>query len=205
MRYIEFKDALKDWTVFSLNDIKSIDSNFFRTRLTEWQRKGYIKKLVKEYYIFSDLALDENCLFEIANRIYSPSYISFETALGFYKLIPESVYGISSASTRRTYRFKTQVAEFSYSTLKPSLFFGYKLIKYKNGYFKMADIQKAVLDYFYINTGIRTKDDFIAIRFDSDMFFEQLDEEKLYTFLERFAQKTLTKRIKAFLEFMKNA
>jgi len=72
MQYIELKEALKDFTIFSLNDIKKIDSRFFRSRLNEWQDKGYIKKIIKGYYIFSDLKLNEDVLFEIANRIYNP-------------------------------------------------------------------------------------------------------------------------------------
>ncbi|MCK4418271.1 hypothetical protein KAV79_00495, partial [Candidatus Aerophobetes bacterium] len=132
MQYVELKEALKDFTIFSLNDIKRIDRSFFRTRLNEWQGKEYIKKVIKGYYIFSDLELNENALFEIANKIYKPSYISFETALSFYHLIPESVYGITSASTRRTYKFKTQMAEFSYRTIKPELFFGYELVSFQD-------------------------------------------------------------------------
>src|SRR3989338_7420397 len=109
MQYTELKQALKDFTVFSLADIKSLGVIFYRRRLNEWQDKGYIKKLIRGYYIFSDLELNENVLFEIANRIYDPSYVSLEAALSYYGLIPESVYGISSVSTRRTYKFKTPV------------------------------------------------------------------------------------------------
>ena len=136
MQYIELKESLKEFTIFSLADIERIDSNFYRRRLNEWQDKGYIKKIIKGYYIFSDLELSENILFEIANRIYSPSYISFEMALSYYHLIPESVYGITSASTRRTYKFKTPIAEFSYRTIKHNLFFGYNLINYGHKCFK---------------------------------------------------------------------
>lgn len=204
MQYIKMKEALKDFTLFSLNDIKNIDNNFFRARLNEWQKKGYIRKVIKKYYIFSNLKLNENVLFEIANRIYSPSYISFEMALSYYHLIPESVYGITSVSTLRTYKFKTPIAEFIYRTVKQSLFFGYNIVKYDNKCFKIASIEKAILDYFYINSNIRTESDFASLRINKDMFFEQINEEKLYAFLEKFAQKRLVKIIKLFWEFMKN-
>ncbi len=125
MQYNLFKSSLKDFTIFSLNDIKQVDPRFHRRRLNEWQIKGYLKKVIKGYYIFSDLEFNENILFEIANKIYSPSYVSFEMALSYYDLIPESVYGITSASTRRTYNFKTSIAEFNYRTIKPQLHFGY--------------------------------------------------------------------------------
>jgi len=205
MQYIELKKALKDFTIFSLNDIKSIDSSFFRTRLSEWQEKGYIRKIVKGCYIFSYLELSENVLFEIANRIYSPSYVSFEMALSYYHLIPESVYEITSASTRRTYKFKTPIAEFSYRTVSPQLFSGYNLVKYNNKCFKIARIEKAILDYFYINSHLDKKGDFESLRINKDVFFEQVNQEKLYEFTERFAKKTLTRRIKSFWEFMNDA
>ncbi len=202
MRYVQLKDALRGFTIFSLNDIRSMDSDFFRTRLSEWQEKGYIRKIIKGCYIFSDLELSENVLFEIANRIYSPSYVSFEMALSYYHLIPESVYGITSASTRRTYKFGTPVAEFIYRTVKPQLFFGYELVKYDNKYFKMATMEKAILDYFYINSNVRARDDFRSLRVDGEMFLEQLNEERLYGYLQRFAQKRLETRIRTLLEFL---
>lgn len=204
MQYIELKNALKVFTVFSLMDIKKVDNNFFRARLNEWQDKGYIKKIIKGYYIFSDLEVDENVLFEIANRIYNPSYISFEMALSYYNLIPESVYSITSASTRRTYKFKTSIAEFSYRTIKPKLFFGYKIINYNNKCFKIASIEKAILDYFYINTYIKKESDFDSLRINKETLLKQIDERKLDKFLDKFEKKTLTKRVKSFLEFLKN-
>lgn len=205
MRVIELKGALKDFTVFSLADIKAIDGSFHRRRLNEWQDKKYIRKIIKGYYIFSDIQLNENVLFEIANRIYSPSYISLEMALSHYRLIPESTYAVTSVSTRRTYRFTTPIAEFIYKTIKPQLFFGYQIVKYDNKYFKMAGIEKAVLDYFYINPDIKGKNDFASLRINQNELFKQLNEEKLLNFLEKFSQKTLTNRVRAFLRYMKNA
>jgi len=68
MKYLDFKEALKDFTVFSFDEIKKIDSRFHRRRLNDWQEKGYIKKIIKGYYIFSDLKINEHILFEIAIR-----------------------------------------------------------------------------------------------------------------------------------------
>jgi len=205
MQYIQLKESLKDFTVFSLADIKKVESNFHRRRLNEWQDKGYLTKVIKGYYIFSDLKLNEQALFEIANRIYSPSYISFEMALFYYGLIPESVYGITSASTRRTYIFKTNIAHFTYRSIKPQLFFGYNLVNYDSKYFKIASCEKAVLDYFYINKQIKNNDDFMSLRINKNAFFKSVDEEKLFMYLKNFNQRSLTKRVKSFWEFMRNA
>lgn len=71
MKYLEFREALKSFTLFSNREIKKVDDNFHRRRLNEWQEKGYIKKIIRGYYIFSDLEMNENVLFEIANKIHN--------------------------------------------------------------------------------------------------------------------------------------
>ena len=81
MKFLELKNELNDFPIFSLNEIRIIDPNFHRRRLNEWQDKGYIKKVIRGYYIFSGLQLSEEILFKIANRIYLPSYVSLESAL----------------------------------------------------------------------------------------------------------------------------
>ena len=205
MKFLELKSELKDFTIFSLNEIRNIEPDFYRPRLNEWQDKGYIKKIIRGYYIFSDLKLSEEILFKIANRIYLPSYISLESALSYYHLIPESVYGITSISTRKTYHFRTSIGEFIYRTLKPPLFFGYDLIKFQEKYLKMASIEKALLDYFYLHSDIEKEQDFDSLRINKEMFFEQMDEKKLMSFLGRFNQKKLTRRINTFWSYMKNA
>ena len=64
MQYLDLKKYFKDFTVFSLTDVKRIDAAFHRRRLNEWQDKGHIKKIIRGYYIFSDLKIDETVLFE---------------------------------------------------------------------------------------------------------------------------------------------
>ena len=202
MNYLKFKEALNGFTVFSINEIKKIDNNFHRRRLNDWQDKGYIKKVIRGYYIFSDLALNENVLFEIANKIHSPAYVSLEMALAYYRLIPESVYGITSVSTRKTCKYFTQIGEFSFRKIKPALFFGYNIVGYNGKSYKIASIEKAILDYFYFNPHIQ---EFDSLRINAESFWEQLNEQTLYTYLEKFSQKRLSRTMNQFLEYMKNA
>ncbi|MBU1121299.1 MAG: hypothetical protein ABIH71_01805 [Candidatus Omnitrophota bacterium] len=205
MNYLKFKKCLAEFTVFSLRDIRNIDPNFYRRRLNEWQDKGYIIKIVKGYYVFSDLEVNENILFSIANKIYNPSYISLEMALAYYRLIPESVYNITSVSTRKTYRFKTKVAEFSFRSISPRLFFGYQIIKYAKGSFNIARAEKALLDYLYLNKHILTKDDFVSLRINREEIFKQIKKNRLYRMAKQFNQKKFFERIKSFWEFVSNA
>ncbi|MCG2778767.1 MAG: hypothetical protein L6406_24080 [Desulfobacterales bacterium] len=205
MHYNEFRETFKSYTVISVNEIRKLDSRFNLRRLVEWQGKGYIKKIIRGYYILAYLKLDENVLFEIANRIYSPSYISLDMALSYYHMIPESVYGLTSATSRKTMAFETKVGDFIYHTIQPRLLFGYKLVNYSGKKFKIAEPEKALLDYFYLNTSIRSEDDFAGIRIGKDQYFAQVDETRLVTYLNEFQQRSLAKRVKSFMRYMKNA
>ncbi len=199
MNILSFKNALKDFISFNLNDIRKIDAAFDLRRLSEWQEKGYLKMIRRGYYVFSDLQINEPILFLLANKIYSPSYISMEMALSYYNLIPETVYAITSVSSRKTNRFKTDFGEFSYRHIKPQLMFGYRLASY-NGYsLKIAEPEKAILDYFYLNTGLSTEDDFAGLRFNDEEFREHTDKDKLQRYLVAFTNKRLEKRLNKFL------
>ena len=205
MQYIKLKEDLKKYTVFSLKDIKKIDQKFGRARLNEWQKKGYIKKIIKNFYIFTDIMPDEHYLFEIANRIYPPSYVSMETALSYYNLIPESVYTVTSVSTRRTYTFDAEIGQFIYRKIKPSIFFGYKLLEYGDKKIKIASIEKTILDFLYLNPRINSLSTMESIRLNKEEFLDNADKNKLNDYLALFNNKQLSKRIKVFWGYIYNA
>jgi predicted transcriptional regulator of viral defense system len=200
MNFIHFKTSLRDFPVFSIADIRAAYGGFDRRRLSEWLKKGYIKKIIKGHYLFSDVDIDESTLSAIANKIYKPSYISFETAMSHYRLIPESTYMITSASTRRTSLFETPMAQFSYRTIKPALFFGYSLLQ---GGIKMAFMEKAILDY--INPAIRTEDDFASLRINREEMLSQVNKERLTDYVQRFKHKRLSKKMKHLLGWLEYA
>jgi predicted transcriptional regulator of viral defense system len=197
MKFVSFKSYFKDFPVFTISDITTVYPNFDRRRLTEWQHKGYIRKIAKGLYIFNDADLDEAMLFRIANKLYRPSYISLETALGYYHFIPEAVYGITSVSTRRTYRFETPVALFSYRTIAPKLFFGYTITDES---LMIATPEKTLLDFFYLNSSIDGDTAIDYLRLNREELTNQLHKERLLQQLTRFSSRALTERVFRFLE-----
>lgn len=205
MHYIEFQKSFIPFTVFSLADIRQADPKFHRRRLNEWQEKGYIRKIIKGYYVFADKALDEKALFEIANRIYPPSYVSFEMALAYYGLIPESVYGITSASTRKTSNFKTPLGSFIYRTIRPRLYFGFDFLKNGEKSFKLASAEKALLDLFYIKAELRDAANFEGLRINREVFFKIMDKDKANSYLDVYRQPSLKRRISNFWEYIRHA
>ncbi len=203
MQYHELKEKLKDFAVFTLADIRKIEANFYRARLNEWQSKGYIKKLRRGYYLFSDEPLSEEALFLIANRLYEPSYVSLEMAFSRYGLIPESVYAVTSVTSKKASSFETPIATFSYRQMKPGLLFGYRLESFRNQKYKIAEMEKAVLDYLYINSDVANDAAFQGLRFNGEAFFAKVDIGRLSQYADAFNNKQLRKRLDNFLDFLK--
>lgn len=205
MKFIDFKEKLKEFVVFNLNDIRKIETDFDLRRLSEWTKKGYIEKVRRGYYVFSDLVKNEQALYIIANNIYKPSYVSLETAFSLYGIIPESVYSIISVTSLKTNSFDAGFAVFKYRQLQSDLFFGYELINYNNYCYMLADLEKSLLDYFYLNPHVDTINDIKGLRFNTFDLREKLDIGKLKKYLSVFDSKELSSRVNKFLIYIKNA
>jgi hypothetical protein len=75
MKYLEFERSLREFPVFSIKDIKKRYSDFDNRRLVEWQQKGYIQKIRREYYCFQEKIKDEQFLFLLQTRsIHLPMF-----------------------------------------------------------------------------------------------------------------------------------
>ena len=111
--------------------------------------------------------------FEIANFIIEPSYVSLESALSHYGLIPEAVYTTTSVSTNSGLELKTPVGQFSFSYLKTEYFnFGFYRIKDGDRRYLIATPLKALIDYIVLKkkhykTVEEIEED---LRFDFDEF-----------------------------------
>lgn len=117
--------------------------------LCRWRKKGWIYTLKKGLY-----ELIYPCDFNIpdmyiANRLYEPSYVSLETALSNYSIIPEAAMAVTSVTTKATRRFKNKHGLFIYRTVKPMAFTGYYIQKQNNFPVRIAEPEKALVDFIY--------------------------------------------------------
>lgn len=205
MKYLELKEQFKDFVLFSLKDIKKVDPTFHRRRLSEWKEKGYLKTIINRFYMFADQEPDENILFFTANRVYSPSYISLEAALGYYGFIPEAVFAVTSVSTRKTKTFSTIYGKMIYKHMHPRYFFGYHLVEFGGSRFKIASPEKAVLDFLYLNSQIKSREDMEELRFNPEEVQKKVDPEKFKEFLQKFGKHSLRERAELWMEVISHA
>lgn len=118
-----------------------------RSKLTTMIKKGELIKVRRGLY------LPGNCTWystkTLANIIYGPSYVSFETALSYYGIIPERVHAITSAcfNKNKNKQFETPVGIFLYRYTNPTVYpYGITRINENDESFLIATPEKAVCD-----------------------------------------------------------
>ncbi|MDY6846234.1 MAG: hypothetical protein SVP52_03765, partial [Chloroflexota bacterium] len=154
-------------------------------------------------YVLAEKVIDESFLFMAANLIYEPSYVSLESALVYYQVIPESVLGVTSVSSRRTKAFISDWGRFQYRSVKSDLLFGYEVVEVNHHQkFKMARLEKAILDYLYLNPDIKHIVDFEGLRWNKDQLQSELDEALFKTYLSIYNKNALRDRAIILKEYL---
>ncbi|HKL17133.1 MAG TPA: hypothetical protein VJ900_02125 [Patescibacteria group bacterium] len=202
MKFTELRQQFNKKPLFDVRDVLNLEKDFHRQRLYDWQKKDLITKITHNFYVFNDKELSEEDLYFIANKIYSPSYISLEGVLYHYNLIPETVYQVTSVTTRKTRSLSSEIGDFSYRHVKSNLFFGYKNIKKDNFTYQLAEPEKAILDLLYLRSDIKNKKQLKNLRIKKDEFLEKIDQDRIREYLKRFSSNTLKKKTEDLLELI---
>lgn len=148
MKVLELLKRLKtiEKPFFSTSDLEKItglNKASLKVNLSRLCKKGLINRISKGIFILPE-NLDK--IPEIANQLYDPSYLSFESALSRYGILSQIPYTITFATTKRSKRIVLFKTEVEYHQLKPSLFTGFL----KEGNLFIAYPEKALLDQFYL-------------------------------------------------------
>lgn len=160
MKYLELQKNLKT-NVFTYLDVVKLfpqeSPQLIKTQLARFSRKGLISRIKRGLFCFKEGQLDE---LELAYFLYQPSYISLETALNYYGIIPDIPRSVTSVCLTTTKKITNQFGCFYYAKIKPALFFGYLKVKslVSENFFNLARKEKALLDFFYLRKIEKTAD-----------------------------------------------
>jgi len=156
---MEFDSLLKligDDPVFesSLLLAGNIDPKLVRLQLTRWVNSGRIYQLRRGLYsIAPPYQKTRPHPFLIANHLQRASYVSLQSALAFYSLIPEIVNTTVSVTTGRPDRLETPLGLYEFRHIKTDLFFGYQMTDLEGQSALVATPEKALLDLIYLTPG----------------------------------------------------
>jgi predicted transcriptional regulator of viral defense system len=117
------------------------------------------------------------------------SYVSLQSALAHYGIIPEYVPTVTSVTTRRPEHVDTPLGRFSFRHIKKHLFHGYTHLDLApNQKAFVATPEKALLDLVYLTTGADNPDFLAELRLQNT---EQLNTEKIAELADRSKSKKL--------------
>jgi len=154
MKFMDFVERYGQLGVIHSSEVVGLVArpDVFRVQLNQWKEKGYLVPLKRGVYLVSQRFLKHEVpLFYISNELIFPSYVSLESAMAFYGLIPEGVFrGVVAVTTRKTETFYNKVGVFHYHHVKPSLFMGFRMVNIDGFTVKIASPEKSLLDYFYL-------------------------------------------------------
>ena len=148
-----------------------------------------------------DLATPEPFL--IANHLRGPSYVTLESALSYWNMIPERTYELSSATIKTSKKYKTPVGRFSYQQLKtPYYSYGIKNIAYSTKQTVLiASPEKALCDKIVLTPKIHLRSrkqtrEFLLedLRMDSEVL-KTLDTKVMELWIDNAPKKSSLKML----------
>lgn len=182
----EYLDTLlrSEKTIFSTKDVALLwgekSEAAARVRLSYYVRTGKLIRVHRGLY-----AKDKNYdKFELATKIYTPSYISFETILAKAGIVFQ-FYGQIFIASYVTREIIADGQTYSYKRIRDSILTNHTGVEAKDNYY-VASPERAFLDIVYSSKGYH---------FDN---LSPLNWEKIFEILPIYKNKNMEKRVKKY-------
>lgn len=185
MKFEELLIAVSNEPVFETGLLLAgnVDPEDVRRQLSRWVKSGRLLQLRRGLYTLSlPYRKTTPDPFLIANRLVRGSYVSMQSALSYYGLIPEGVTTIVSITTGQPGLFETPLGRYQFHHVKSSFFKGFHLTELNNGQEAfLATPEKALLDLLYLTPDGDNLKYLHELRLQH---LEKLSSEKLQSYAE---------------------
>ena len=186
MEFTELLQIVQDEPVFETGLLLSGDvhpGEIYR-QLSRWRQTGKIYQLRRGLYCLAPpFQKVTPHPFLVANRLLPRSYVSLQSALAFYGMIPEYVPVTTSVTTGRPSHWVTPLGPFDFRHIQVDFFDGYRFMDLgENQRTFIATPEKALLDLVYLEPGGDEPDYLAELRLNN---LGRLD----WQLLERLARK----------------
>jgi len=178
----------------------NVDPKLIRIQLSRWVKTGKIYQLRRGLYTIAP-PYQKNIPhpFLVANHLQKASYVSLQSALSFFGLIPEVVNTITSVSTGRPERLETPLGTYEFRHFKTEFLFGYQMVELGGQSAFVATPEKALLDLIYLQPGGDSTAYLKELRLQNT---EKLDKDLLLKQSRRFNTPKLQNAVKGILQFI---
>jgi len=176
------------------------------------EKSGEIIRLKKGLYVVSPSVTEVVISTElIANKLYTPSYVSMSSALRYYGLIPEAVYTMESMTIKHSRSFETPFGFFNYTHMSREAFHvGLTYVNNGKYSFIIATPEKALCDLVANSSNLNLRfmtevEQYLEedIRLDMDEFLK-MNPLIFNQYIEVGKKSNSIKTILKFLEYERN-
>lgn len=156
-----------------------VDPVAVRKQLSRWTAAGKLYQLRRGLYALAPpFQKIKPHPFVVANYLVRGSYVSCQSALAFYGMIPEYVAVVMSVANARPGRWDTPLGSYVFRHIKTSLLQGYRLVQLggRQQAF-VASPEKALVDLIYLQPGADAPAYLRELRLQN---LEMMDPEELH-------------------------
>lgn len=165
-------------------------------QLSRWMADGKVVSLRRGVYTLADrfrkVRVSQAVL---ACELCRPSYLSGLWALSYHGLIPEMTVVLTGVTSRAPQRFENAFGTFDYRHIKQALFFGYRRVDTDEGWFFVAEPEKALLDHWHLTSGEWTSARLEEMRYQNP---GAIDWARLEDYVARAASPRLKRTVARF-------
>ena len=131
----------------ALSEKTGVPLHYLRVLLRRQQQRGLVEHVRRKFYI-NKLASGFNPR-DLATAISPNSYVSLESALNEWGIFNQSPSTLTCVSSKQVRSIETTSVKITFKTIKKDLFWGFVERKTRHGKYKLAEPEKAVLDWIY--------------------------------------------------------
>lgn len=157
MHFKELLETVSEEPVFEAGLLLAgeVDPGNVQRQLSRWSDAGRLYQLRRGLYSLAPPYRKVHPHpFLVANHLVRGSYVSLQSALSFYGLIPEGVPVTTSVTTGRPGRWDTPLGIYDFRHIQPGFLTGYRRIPVaKDQEAFVATPEKALFDLIYLEPG----------------------------------------------------
>ncbi len=178
-----------------------MDPDIVRLQLTRWTKGGRLYQLRRGLYALAPpYQKVKPHPFLVANRMQRASYVSGQSALAYYGLIPDTVQVTLSVTAGRPEHLETPLGVFEFQHLQPRLLRGYRMLTLGGDQHALvASPEKALLDLVYLQPGGDTGEYLDELRLQN---LDRLEVDALHRQAEVFGTPKLRRAVKAIVSLV---
>jgi predicted transcriptional regulator of viral defense system len=154
MKFEELLAAVGDEPLFETGLLLAgdVDPAAVHRQLSRWVKAGRLHQLRRGLYaVAPPFQRAHPHPFLVANRLVPGSYVSLQSALGHFALIPESVPVTTSVTTGRPGQWDTPLGTYLFRHIQPDFLTGFRRMLLMGGQEALlATPEKALLDLVYL-------------------------------------------------------